>query len=194
MVVEEPEFTEVIENVTVPAGRNVRMACSVKNLGTFKASDNEKKLIHTWNEQLNVLAFLDYYWSIDMLRFIASAVLNQRTDMCVRNMSGKLSTYRISTDTYSFIYAYGMCVLWHWCSSASNAVVLIVASMHVCDVLWRQYKYYAATAIVFAFINENWMRVNGLVVVVLITCQLSLFFPFAYIFVVPLRERISCKH
>lgn len=38
VVVEEPEFTEVIENVTVPAGRNVHMACSVKNLGTFKAS------------------------------------------------------------------------------------------------------------------------------------------------------------
>lgn len=38
MVIEEPEFTEVIENVTVPAGRNVRLACSVKNLGTFKVS------------------------------------------------------------------------------------------------------------------------------------------------------------
>lgn len=33
---EEPEFTDIIENVTVPAGRNVRMACSVKNLGSFK--------------------------------------------------------------------------------------------------------------------------------------------------------------
>lgn len=38
MVVEEPEFTEIIENVTVPAGRNVRLACSVKNLGTYKVS------------------------------------------------------------------------------------------------------------------------------------------------------------
>lgn len=36
VVVEEPEFTEVIENVTVPAGRNVRLGCSVKNLGSFK--------------------------------------------------------------------------------------------------------------------------------------------------------------
>lgn len=35
---EEPEFTDIIENVTVPAGRNVRMACSVRNLGTFKVS------------------------------------------------------------------------------------------------------------------------------------------------------------
>lgn len=46
MVVEEPEFTEVIENVTVPAGRNVRMACSVKNLGTFKASVQTEKSFH----------------------------------------------------------------------------------------------------------------------------------------------------
>lgn len=36
LATEEPEFTEIIENVTVPAGRNVRMACSVKNLGSFK--------------------------------------------------------------------------------------------------------------------------------------------------------------
>ena len=36
VVVEEPEFTEVIENVTVPAGRNVKLACSVKNLGSYK--------------------------------------------------------------------------------------------------------------------------------------------------------------
>ena len=33
---EDPEFTEQIENITVPAGRNVKLACSVKNLGTYK--------------------------------------------------------------------------------------------------------------------------------------------------------------
>lgn len=33
---DEPEFTEIIENVTVPAGRNVRLGCSVKNLGSYK--------------------------------------------------------------------------------------------------------------------------------------------------------------
>ncbi|XP_058447355.1 lachesin-like [Malaya genurostris] len=38
VVVEEPEFTEVIENVTVPAGRNVKLACSVKNLGSYKVA------------------------------------------------------------------------------------------------------------------------------------------------------------
>ncbi|XP_029724947.1 lachesin-like [Aedes albopictus] len=38
VVVEEPEFTDVIENVTVPAGRNVKLACSVKNLGSFKVA------------------------------------------------------------------------------------------------------------------------------------------------------------
>lgn len=40
-VVDEPEFTDVIENVTVPAGRNVRLACSVKNLRSFKVSSVE---------------------------------------------------------------------------------------------------------------------------------------------------------
>lgn len=35
-VIEEPEFTDVIQNVTVPAGRSVRLACSVKNLGSYK--------------------------------------------------------------------------------------------------------------------------------------------------------------
>jgi hypothetical protein len=33
---DDPEFTEQIENITVPAGRNVKLACSVKNLGTYK--------------------------------------------------------------------------------------------------------------------------------------------------------------
>lgn len=37
-VVEEPEFTDVIQNVTVPAGRSVRLACSVKNLGSYKVA------------------------------------------------------------------------------------------------------------------------------------------------------------
>ncbi|CAH2050339.1 unnamed protein product, partial [Iphiclides podalirius] len=36
VVMEEPEFTDVIQNVTVPAGRSVRLACSVKNLGSYK--------------------------------------------------------------------------------------------------------------------------------------------------------------
>jgi len=34
--VEEPEFAEPIENITVPAGREVRLACQVKNLGQHK--------------------------------------------------------------------------------------------------------------------------------------------------------------
>lgn len=37
-MVEEPEFTDVIQNVTVPAGRSVRLACSVKNLGSYKVT------------------------------------------------------------------------------------------------------------------------------------------------------------
>ncbi|KAI5640530.1 immunoglobulin i-set domain-containing protein [Phthorimaea operculella] len=37
-VTEEPEFTDVIQNMTVPAGRSVRLACSVKNLGSYKVA------------------------------------------------------------------------------------------------------------------------------------------------------------
>ncbi|XP_033149579.1 neurotrimin isoform X2 [Drosophila busckii] len=38
VVQEDPEFTEVIDNITVPAGRNVKLACSVKNLGSYKVA------------------------------------------------------------------------------------------------------------------------------------------------------------
>ncbi|XP_046435480.1 neurotrimin-like isoform X1 [Neodiprion virginianus] len=34
----DPEFTDSIENITVPAGRNVKLACSVKNLGSYKVA------------------------------------------------------------------------------------------------------------------------------------------------------------
>lgn len=37
-VAEEPEFTDVILNQTVAAGRPAKFACSVKNLGSFKVS------------------------------------------------------------------------------------------------------------------------------------------------------------
>ncbi|XP_038111519.1 lachesin isoform X2 [Culex quinquefasciatus] len=37
-VVDDPEFTDIIENITVPAGRNVKLACSVKNLGSYKVA------------------------------------------------------------------------------------------------------------------------------------------------------------
>ncbi|TMW48285.1 hypothetical protein DOY81_006631, partial [Sarcophaga bullata] len=35
---EDPEFTDVIDNITVPAGRNIKLACSVKNLGSYKVA------------------------------------------------------------------------------------------------------------------------------------------------------------
>lgn len=40
---EDPEFTDVIENITVPAGRNIKLACSVKNLGSYKVCHDGKK-------------------------------------------------------------------------------------------------------------------------------------------------------
>lgn len=39
VIQEDPEFTDVIDNITVPAGRNVKLACSVKNLGSYKVSE-----------------------------------------------------------------------------------------------------------------------------------------------------------
>ncbi|OXA64235.1 Lachesin [Folsomia candida] len=35
---EDPEFAEPIENITAPASRDIRMACSVKNLGPHKVA------------------------------------------------------------------------------------------------------------------------------------------------------------
>lgn len=37
--VPDPEFVDEIGNITVPAGRNVKLACSVKDLGPYKASE-----------------------------------------------------------------------------------------------------------------------------------------------------------
>ncbi|KAG4079531.1 hypothetical protein HA402_005228 [Bradysia odoriphaga] len=37
-VSEDPEFTDVIENITVTQGRNVILKCSVRNLGPFKVA------------------------------------------------------------------------------------------------------------------------------------------------------------
>lgn len=42
---EEPEFVEQIENATVPVGRNVKLSCSVRNLGTYKVSKIFHRLI-----------------------------------------------------------------------------------------------------------------------------------------------------
>ncbi|KAF0767938.1 neurotrimin-like [Aphis craccivora] len=38
MIVGDPEFTEPIVNVTVPAGRSVKLGCSVRNLGSYKVA------------------------------------------------------------------------------------------------------------------------------------------------------------
>lgn len=37
--VPDPEFVDEIGNITVPAGRNVKLACSVKDLGPYKVSE-----------------------------------------------------------------------------------------------------------------------------------------------------------
>lgn len=34
----DPEFVDEIGNITVPAGRSVKLGCTVKDLGTYKVS------------------------------------------------------------------------------------------------------------------------------------------------------------
>ena len=41
----EPVFVETIDNVTVTAGRDVRLACVVDNLGTYKVRNRFVALI-----------------------------------------------------------------------------------------------------------------------------------------------------
>jgi hypothetical protein len=53
---EDPEFTEQIENITVPAGRNVKLACSVKNLGTYKVRSNDTHLLAVRVRQLLIFS------------------------------------------------------------------------------------------------------------------------------------------
>uniref|UniRef100_A0A1B0C1X9 Uncharacterized protein n=1 Tax=Glossina palpalis gambiensis TaxID=67801 RepID=A0A1B0C1X9_9MUSC len=43
---EDPEFTDVIDNITVPAGRNIKLACSVKNLGSYKVPTSQHLYVH----------------------------------------------------------------------------------------------------------------------------------------------------
>ncbi|XP_050432373.1 neurotrimin-like isoform X2 [Adelges cooleyi] len=38
VIMDDPEFTEPIVNVTVPAGRSVKLGCSVRNLGSYKVA------------------------------------------------------------------------------------------------------------------------------------------------------------
>lgn len=57
---EDPEFTDVMENITVPAGRNIKLACSVKNLGSYKVRihhlqnyENQMKKKYLMNFKIN---------------------------------------------------------------------------------------------------------------------------------------------
>jgi hypothetical protein len=58
--VEDPEFTEQIENITVPAGRNVKLACSVKNLGTYKVRNPTRRLLYDVVQALTSLTLITY--------------------------------------------------------------------------------------------------------------------------------------
>lgn len=54
---EDPEFTDIIENITVPAGRNIKLACSVKNLGSYKVrttiNETENRKPKNFNQKLS---------------------------------------------------------------------------------------------------------------------------------------------
>ncbi|KAK0078752.1 hypothetical protein PV325_002130 [Microctonus aethiopoides] len=41
----EPTFVEEIGNTTVPAGRSIKLACSVKDLGTYKEKSGHRKTV-----------------------------------------------------------------------------------------------------------------------------------------------------
>jgi hypothetical protein len=77
--VEDPEFTEQIENITVPAGRNVKLACSVKNLGNYKVMSRQAQhtqiyvnfVQHSATEYPNVLQlnFSFLYLELNIILF-----------------------------------------------------------------------------------------------------------------------------
>ncbi|XP_075150320.1 uncharacterized protein LOC142224432 [Haematobia irritans] len=69
-ITEEPEFTEYIENVTVPAGRNIKLACSVKNLGSYKIQIRDAVMC------LCVLVFLGILQTIYILSMLNVARLH----------------------------------------------------------------------------------------------------------------------
>lgn len=65
-------LTDVFRKVTVPAGRNVRMACSVKNLGTFKVT---VIFIHNFHPisipAKSYFYSFPFYHSIEMFHYFA---------------------------------------------------------------------------------------------------------------------------
>lgn len=68
-VAEEPEFTDVIENVTVPAGRNVKLGCSVKNLGSYKVNISPSQFLSVC-DALNFKYFINI--NIRFLCFVSN--------------------------------------------------------------------------------------------------------------------------
>lgn len=74
-VLEDPEFTEIIENITVPAGRNVKLACSVKDLGSYKVSF--KKIALKNNRKRNKYIFSIKYKIYIEVRLVADGKLKQ---------------------------------------------------------------------------------------------------------------------
>lgn len=79
VVTEEPEFTEYIENVTVPAGRNVKLGCSVKNLGSYKVSSlSHIPITYTPTTDIQKYVFIimpQFYYHFHFLLFDATSNL-----------------------------------------------------------------------------------------------------------------------
>lgn len=59
VIMDDPEFTEPIVNVTVPAGRSVKLGCSVRNLGSYKVWDT---LFHRKSNTCLILRYLSYIY------------------------------------------------------------------------------------------------------------------------------------
>lgn len=99
VVVEEPEFTEVIENVTVPAGRNVKLACSVKNLGSYKVSLFHS--YHLWLEGFKTLAFtLEKNNSISIINEQGKTVKRKKFPPIINFLINTLFCVNLSLDFY----------------------------------------------------------------------------------------------
>lgn len=112
-VAEEPEFTDIIDNVTVPAGRNVKMACSVKNLGSFKViiatSFPEKYSISMFTMIFQFLKFLEQKHKQQNMKYCKTiCIFNKWNDV---NQVQKMYVLRKSTVLFQWCWK---CILIYW--------------------------------------------------------------------------------
>lgn len=85
--VPEPDFTEPIENITVPVGREAILSCSVQNLGGYKVTNHQSSPVQsTHKSQFTILgsasifkANASFHIPIDNVLFFFSHHLHTHT-------------------------------------------------------------------------------------------------------------------